>query len=282
MDINVYKIIYEKMPEMSKSHKKIAQYILKKPNEVPFLNVSKLAKLVNVSDATVVRFAVFLGFSGYPEFQEHIQSSVQQQLTTAERLQMSNEVYGEGDQDIPHVLSGDIENIQQTMKNLNVEDFRRAIQYLLQAKRVYIVVNRSAAALGLFMHYYLEKILDHVVMLDSIEKDSDLLYDLREEDLVIGISFTRYTRSTVDIFSYAKEKGTMTLALTDGLLSPLIQYADVTLTAESQMPAFIDSFVAPLSLINALVIYTAKERKNEFDEKLGRLETVWDQFDVFY
>ncbi|KHE73008.1 MurR/RpiR family transcriptional regulator [Halobacillus sp. BBL2006] len=282
MDINVYKIIYEKMPEMSKSYKKISQYILKKPNEVSFLNVGQLAKVVNVSDATVVRFAVFLGFSGYPEFQEHIQASVQQKLTTTERLQMSDEVYGQEDQDIPNVLSGDIENIQMTMKNLNIKDFRKATGYLLKARNVYIVANRSAAALGLFMHYYLEKMVDQVKMLDSIEKDADLLYDLREEDLVIGISYSRYTKSTVDIFSYAKEKGAMTIALTDGMLSPLIQYADVTLTAESQMPAFIDSFVAPLSLINALIIYTAKEKKDGFNEKLNKLDDVWDRFDVFY
>jgi DNA-binding MurR/RpiR family transcriptional regulator len=282
MDINVYKIITEKMPSMSKSHLKIAQYILKNPNQVSFLNIGELAKQVKVSDATIVRFATFLGFSGYPDFQRQIQSSVQQQLTTTERLKISKEVYGEENQGISHILNGDIENIQLTMRNLDVKQFRQGINQLIKARKVYIVANRSAAALGVFMQYYLNMIVDQVAMLESIDKNADCLYDLQHHDLVIGISFSRYTKSTVEILAYAKEKGAMTMALTDTLLSPLIQYADVSLTAESQMPAIIDSFVAPLSIINALLIYTAKEKQDGFDKRLDTLEEVWEKFDVFY
>jgi DNA-binding MurR/RpiR family transcriptional regulator len=282
MDINVYKIITEKMPSMSKSHLKIAQYILKNPNQVSFLNIGELAKQVKVSDATIVRFATFLGFSGYPDFQRQIQSSVQQQLTTTERLKISKEVYGEENQGISHILNGDIENIQLTMRNLDVKQFREGINQLIKARKVFIVANRSAAALGVFMQYYLNMIVDHVEMLESIDKNADRLYDLQPHDLVIGISFSRYTRSTVEILAYAKDKEAMTMALTDTLLSPLIQYAEVSLTAESGMPAIIDSFVAPLSIINALLIYTAKEKQDGFDKRLDTLEEVWAKFDVFY
>jgi DNA-binding MurR/RpiR family transcriptional regulator len=282
MDINVYKIITEKMPFMSKSHLKIAQYILKNPNQVSFLNIGELAKQVKVSDATIVRFATFLGFSGYPDFQRQIQSSVQQQLTTTERLKISKEVYGEENQGISHILNGDIENIQLTMRNLDVKQFREGINQLIKARKVFIVANRSAAALGVFMQYYLNMIVDHVEMLESIDKNADRLYDLQPHDLVIGISFSRYTKSTVEILAYAKEKEAMTMALTDTLLSPLIQYAEVSLTAESRMPAIIDSFVAPLSIINALLIYTAKEKQDGFDKRLDTLEEVWAKFDVFY
>ncbi|WP_261129779.1 MurR/RpiR family transcriptional regulator [Bacillus sp. Marseille-Q3570] len=282
MDINVYKVISEKMPSMSKSQLKIAQYILKNPNQIPFLNVGKLAKVADVSDATVVRFATFLGFSGYPEFQQHIQSSVQQQLTTTERLKMSQEVYGEKDEEITDILKGDLDNIQMTMKNLNLKSFRQAVEYLLKARKVYIVANRSAEALGTFMHYYLNMILDNVEILHSIEKDSDRLYELDENDLVVGISYSRYTKSTVEFFSYAKQKGAMTFALTDNLLSPLIPHADVSLTGSSQMPSFIDSFVAPMSVINALIIYTAKAKQQGFEERFDALEKVWERFDVFY
>jgi DNA-binding MurR/RpiR family transcriptional regulator len=282
MDINVYKIITEKMPSMSKSHLKIAQYILKNPNQVSFLNIGELAKQVKVSDATIVRFATFLGFSGYPDFQRQIQSSVQQQLTTTERLKISKEVYGEENQGISHILNGDIENIQLTMRNLDVKQFREGINQLIKARKVFIVANRSAAALGVFMQYYLNMIVDHVEMLESIDKNADRLYDLQPHDLVIGISFSRYTRSTVEILAYAKDKEAMTMALTDTLLSPLIQYAEVSLTAESRMPAIIDSFVAPLSIINALLIYTAKEKQDGFDKRLDTLEEVWAKFDVFY
>ncbi|MFS1511634.1 MurR/RpiR family transcriptional regulator [Chengkuizengella sp. SCS-71B] len=282
MDINVYKVISEKMSSMSKSQLKIAQYILKNPNHVPFHNVGELAKLVDVSDATIVRFATFLGFSGYPEFQRHIQTSVQQQLSTAERLKMSNEVYGENDQGISQIFNEDIGNIQFTMENLDTKSFQQAVEYLLKAKKVYIVANRSAAALGIFLHYYLNMMLDHVEILETVNENADRLYDLQKDDLVIGISYSRYTKNTVDILSYANEKGALTIALTDNLLSPLIQHADVSLTATSQIPTFIDSFVAPLSLINALIIYTGKQKKDGFDQKLNGLEDVWDRFNVFY
>ncbi|NBI30266.1 MurR/RpiR family transcriptional regulator [Chengkuizengella marina] len=282
MDINVYKVISEKMSSMSRSQLKIAQYILKNPNHVPFHNVGELAKLVEVSDATIVRFATFLGFSGYPEFQRHIQTSVQQQLSTAERLKLSNQVYGENDQGISQIFKEDMGNIQLTMENLDTNSFHQAVEYLLKAKKVYIVANRSAVALGLFMHYYLKMMLDHVEIIESVKENTDLLYDLQSDDLVIGISYTRYTKNTVDIFSYAKEKGAITIALTDNLMSPLIQHADVSLTATSQMPTFIDSFVAPLSLINALIIFTGKEKKDDFDHKLNALEDVWNKFNVFY
>ncbi|MEL3972541.1 MurR/RpiR family transcriptional regulator [Rossellomorea oryzaecorticis] len=282
MNINVYKIITEKMPAMSKAQEKIARYILENPNQIPFLTVGKLSKIVKVSDATIVRFATFLGFSGYPEFQRHIQSSVQQQLTATERLKLSKEVYGQEDKGISQIIGGDIENIQMTLKNLDVENFREMVGYLLKAKRVYIVANRSAGALGVFLHYYLNMILNHVEMLDSIEKNADRLYDLSEDDLVLGISFSRYTKSTVDVLRFAKEKKAKTAALTDNLLSPLIQHADVSLTAESKMPAFIDSFTAPLSVINALIVYAAKQKQDGFEKRLGELEEVWERFDVFY
>ncbi len=282
MDMNVYKIISEKMATMSRSQLKIAQYILKNPNQIPFLNVGKLAKKTDVSDATVVRFVTYLGFSGYPEFQQHLQSSLQQQLTTTERLKMSKEIYGEKDEEIADILKGDLDNIETTMKNLDITSFRQAVECLLKARKAYIIANRSAVAIGTFLHYYLGMILDHVEMLDSIEKDADRLYELQKDDLVIGISYSRYTKSTVEVFSYAKEKGAMTVALTDNLLSPLIPHADVSLTAASQMPSFIDSFVAPMSVINALIIYTAKEKKEGFEGRLDALEEVWDRFDVFF
>jgi DNA-binding MurR/RpiR family transcriptional regulator len=282
MDVNVYKVISEKMPSMSKAQLKIAQYILKNPNKIPFLNVSKLASQVEVSDATVFRFASFLGFSGYPEFQQHIQSSVQQQLTAAERVKMSEEVYEQNDRGISQIFMDDLKNIEWTMNNLDVQSFHHAVELLLKAKKVYIVANRSSAALGIFLHYYLTMILEHAEMIESSERNADHLFEINSDDVVIGISYARYTKSTVDIFSFAKEKGCSTIALTDNLLSPLIPHADVSLTAASQMPAILDSFVGPLSLINALVIYTAKGKKDGFNRRLESLEEVWERFNVFY
>ena len=279
---NIYKYIAEQMPNMSKSNLKVAKYILENPNTVPFLTGDKLAKITGVSHATVVRFATFLGCSGYPELQQYMQSSAQQQLTTTERLKISKEVYNDQDQSVYDIFLDDISNIKSTLERLDTEVFKRAVESLIKAKRVYIVANRSATALGVFLQYYLQFLLEQVELIHSIENVSERIYDLNKDDVVIGISFARYTKSTIKVLSYAKEKEATTVAITDNLLSPLIPHADIPLTASSQMPAFIDSFVAPLSLINALIISAGKEKEENFQDKLESLEGIWDKFDIFY
>ncbi|MBU3569994.1 MurR/RpiR family transcriptional regulator [Priestia aryabhattai] len=279
---NVYKHIAEQMPTMSKSNLRIAKYILENPNTVPFLTGDKLAKITEVSPATVVRFSTFLGYSGYPELQQYMQNSAQQQLTTTERLKISKEVYDDQDQSVYDIFLDDISNIRSTLDRLDIKVFKSAVESLTKAKRVYIVANRSATALGVFLQYYLQFLLEQVELIHSIENVSERIFDLNEDDVVIGISFARYTKSTLKVLSYAKEKEATTVAITDNLLSPLIPYADIPLTASSQMPTFIDSFVAPLSLINALIISVGKEKEEDFQDKLESLEEIWDKFNIFY
>ncbi|MGG2089010.1 MurR/RpiR family transcriptional regulator [Priestia aryabhattai] len=279
---NVYKHIAEQMPTMSKSNLRIAKYILENPNTVPFLTGDKLAKITEVSPATVVRFSTFLGYSGYPELQQYMQNSAQQQLTTTERLKISKEVYDDQDQSVYDIFLDDISNIRSTLDRLDIKVFKSAVESLTKAKRVYIVANRSATALGVFLQYYLQFLLEQVELIHSIENVSERIFDLNEDDVVIGISFARYTKSTLKVLSYAKEKEATTVAITDNLLSPLIPYADIPLTASSQMPTFIDSFVAPLSLINALIISVGKEKEEDFQDKLESLEEMWDKFNIFY
>ncbi|GIN21564.1 MurR/RpiR family transcriptional regulator [Siminovitchia fordii] len=279
---NIYNLIAEKIPEMSKSHKKIASFILNNTNVVPFLNVATLAKKAGVSEATVVRFASFLGYSGYPELQSRMQNSIQKQLTTTERLKMTTDVYDDRDQWIYDIFYGDVENIKSTIEKLDIEKFHQAVGLLQNADRIYIAANRSAASLGIFLQYYLNIILGHAEMVRSIENLSEQLYNLNEKDVVIGISFPRYTNSTIQTITFAKERGSKTICITDSLLSPLIPYADVALTATSQMPTFIDSFTAPLSLINALVVCIGKGRMKEAESRLEKIEAAWDRFGVFH
>ncbi|AZV43325.1 hypothetical protein BAOM_2716 [Peribacillus asahii] len=278
---NVYQNIAGQIGEMSKSHVKVATYILENQTTVPFLTVGKLAKMAGVSDATVVRFATSLGYSGYPEMQQYMQSSVQQQLTTTDRLKMSQKVYNRGNSGVYEVFQDDIANIKSTMEKLDEAEFYKAVECLLQARRVYVIANRSAISLGVFLQYYLQIVLNNVEMLQSLEASSEKLYNLSEEDVVIGISFSRYTKSTVQMFSFAKEKNAKTIAITDNLLSPLIPHADIPLTVSSQMPSFIDSFVAPLSLINALIMFVGKEKQEDIQDRLEVLEDIWSHFDVF-
>lgn len=280
----VYRYIAEKIPSMSKSQEKIAKFILKNPNTVPFLTVGKLAKMVGVSEATVVRFATFLGYSGFPEFQQDLQDSLQKQMTTTERLQMSDHIYNDNHAEkmIYEIFQDDITNINTTLEQLDFQSFEKAVQALLDARKIYIVANRSAMSLGIFLEYYLRIMLDNVEFITSYELISEKFNSLNKTDVVVGISFPRYTKSTVNSFSFAKERGATTIAITDNLLSPLIPNADIPLTASSRMPSFIDSFVAPLSLLNALISKIGRSKKVDISKKLDDLENMWEHFDIFY
>ncbi|TMN21663.1 MurR/RpiR family transcriptional regulator [Lentibacillus cibarius] len=278
---DVYQHISEKMTSMSKSHKRIATYILENMNTVPFFTVAKLAKKVGVSEATVVRFASFLGYAGYPELQQYMQNAVKQQLTTTERLKMSSQVYEGREQGIYEIFKDDMENLQSTMEKLDVDAFYSAVNRIKKAANIYISANRSATSLGVFLHYYLRIIQGNTELVESLDNISEQLYELNDKDVVIGISFSRYSVSTINTISFAKEQGATTVVITDNLLSPLIQYADITLTASSQMPTFIDSFTAPLSLINALIVHVGKERMHEVEARLEKMENIWEQLDIF-
>ncbi|WP_339225762.1 MurR/RpiR family transcriptional regulator [Bacillus sp. PS196] len=279
---NVYQLIAEKMPAMSKSQEKLAAYIINNPNTVPFYTVATLAKLTGVSEASVVRFAVFLGFSGYRELQNQMQNSVQMQLTTRDRLKMSSQVYDDSNQDIYDIFKDDIANIKSTMENLDSKAFLDAANLLINGKEVYISANRSATSLGLFLQYYLDIIIGNAQLLGPVENKPEQLYRLNEKDVVVGISFSRYSTSTVNMIAFAKERGATTIVITDNFLSPLVPHADVVLTASSQLPTFFDSFVAPLSLINTLIAFVGKKRMNDSEDRLEKLEEIWERFGTFY
>lgn len=279
---NVFQHIAENMNQLSKSHKKIADYLLKNANVVPFFNVATLADKAGVSEATVVRFATTLGFTGYPALQHQMQNSIKEQLTTMERLKMSSQVYNDKEKAIYEIFNDDMNNIKATMESLDIESFHRAAQMMLAAKKIYISANRSTASLGIFLHYYLSIILENTEMLGSYEVLPEQLYELGEGDVVIGISFARYSSSTINTIAFAKDRGASTVSITDNLLSPLVPHSDVTLTAASDMPSFIDSFTAPLSIINALIVYLGKEREKEVEQRLSKMEEIWSKFGSFH
>lgn len=279
---NVFKKIIIKRKNMSKSQVKIANYILENPHSVPFLTGNKLAELTGVSEATVVRFASFLGFTGYNDLQQKLIESVERQLNTVERLKMSRTVYDEREKTIYDVFQDDISNIKETMANLNLEDFQKAADYIMNAERIYIVANRSAVSLGTFLQYYLDILFGKSELIHTTESALDQIYNVNEKDVVIGISFARYTKSTIDIASYAYEKNATIIALTDYLTSPITAYANISLFAASKMPSFIDSFTAPLSLINALIAYIGNQEHIQVDDRLENLEKLWNKYEVFH
>lgn len=277
----VYQKMAEKIPNMSKSQEKIAKYILSHPNSTPFLTVEKLAKLSGVSIATVTRFVIFLGYKGYPEFLKDTQESMQEQVSKTERIKVDSEKNSKEEKEIYNIFEEDLNNIKLTMEELNLYELKKAVDLLLGAKRIYIVSRRSSTVLGTFLKYYLDLMFNNVNLIENIEQIPKQISGNCDEDAVIGISFDKYARSTVEIYTHLKKKGATTIAITDNMLSPLVPYSDVTLTAISKGSTLIESFSAPLSLINALIICIEKEKKDCFNSNVELLDEAWKKFELF-
>lgn len=273
----VYKKIAEKMPNMSKAQEKIAKYILSHPNSIPFLTVEKLANLSGVSIATVTRFVIFLGYKGYPDFLKDTQESMQQQVNKVERRKQN---VCDKEKDIYGIFEDDLINIKSTMEDLNLYELDKAVNLLINAKRIYIVARGSSSALAIFLKYYLDLMFNNISLIENIEQIPKQASQFTGEDVVIGISFERYARSTVEIYTHLKKRGANTIAITDNMLSPLIPYSDATLTATSKGTSLIKSFVAPLSLINSLIISLEEEKKDLFKNNVQLLEEAWKKFDL--
>lgn len=278
----IYRTISAARDRMSKSQHKIADFILENPHSIPFLTGAKLAEMTGVSEATVVRFATFLGFEGYNDLQRQLATSVEKQLNTVERLTMSRSVYSETERAIYDNFNEDIKNIQTTMQHLNIDDFERAATYILEAERIFIIANRSALSLGTFLQYYFNIIFGKSELVHTTEAAFDHIHHVNEKDVVIGISYARYTKSTLDVISYAAEKNAKIIALTDHFSSPITAYANISLFASSNMHSFLDSFVAPLSVINTLIAYIGNKKQVNMEDKLQNFEKLWDRYDVFY
>ncbi|OEH92476.1 MurR/RpiR family transcriptional regulator [Bacillus solimangrovi] len=279
---DVYERILSKRDEMSKSHKKIASFLIKNSDSAPFLTASKLAKQVEVGEATIIRFAVFLGYKGYPDLQRHLQEDLKTKWTSAERFEQTTNVNENEKHVWKEVLSDDLSNIKETLRGIDEYVFTEAIQALVQAERIYIIAYRSAQSLGIFLEFYLDLVLQNTKLIQQSDGVSEHLLDITERDLVIGIGFSRYTKRTVDVLKYAHEKGAQTIVITDHSMSPLAPFGNYQLYTATSINSFIDSFTAPLSIINALITGVTRSKQQKVKERLIELELLWDKFDVFH
>ena len=268
---------------LTRSQRSLLEYILAHEEESVFLNVGDLAKKGGVSEATVVRLAKALDFKGFPQFQKQLRDLFRDKLTTTSRLQRTaNRISQEGDVLIK-VMQTDVENISATLKQVPLPDFNLLVNSLASAERIVLVGLRSVHSLAIFMGVALEFLQKNVWVLQPGVGDLwDRLLGLRKGDLVLAISFPRYTRQTVEILRFAKERGIETAAITDSLLSPLVQYADHILTARCRMDSFIESFTAPLSLINAIVTSLGIRDRQKTMQSLETLEEVWRTRQVYF
>ncbi len=282
MQQDILSRIQEGMSGYSKGQKFIANFILQSYDKAAFMTASKLGKTVNVSESTVVRFAAELGYSGYPSMQKALQERVRSKLTTVQRIEVSRARMG--DQDVlTTVMQSDIEKIRLTLEEIDREGFNQAVEDITAARRVYILGVRSSAILSNFLSYYFTFLFDNIVHVDttSMSEVFEQVMRIGPGDVLIGLSFPRYSRRTVQAMQYAKEQGARVIALTDSQASPLAAIADVALFAKSEMASFVDSLVAPLSLVNALIVAVSRKNEGELPGTFSRLESIWEENGVY-
>lgn len=277
----VSEVIAEKYEIMSKTQKKIANYVLKNITDTSYLNIKELAEKVGAGEATIIRFCTFLGYKGYPEFKNDLRNQAREQSGIKERLRKSYDTFDGKEAGIARIFHDDINRIEATLDNLNMNDFFSVCQELILARKIYIVASRSASALGQFFQYYLNMALENVVLITDMDCAADVLCRVNEEDVVIGITFSRYSTTTINLFHYASEKNAKTVAITDTAVSPIIKYAGYVLLAETAMPSYLDSFVAPLTLINAILTEIGRNKNIELEHRITELDRFYDKFSVF-
>ena len=278
---DLMRMIQTKFPRLSKGQKLIAEYILKHYDKAAFMTAAKLGTSVGVSESTVVRFANQLGYSGYPELQKALQELIKNKLTTVQRIELSNDFISHNNA-LKGVLKSDIENIRVTLEKINHSAFDEAVNNIFKAKNIYIIGLRSSTALADFLGFYLNLILDNVKIVSYGMSDIfEQMLNLSDEDCVIGIGFPRYAMRTIEALTFAKSRKAAVIAITDSVLSPLATRADYTLVAESNMASFVDSLVAPLSVINALIIAVGLREKEKISKTFNDLENVWQEYQVY-
>ena len=270
------------IPELSKGQRLIARFIIDNYDKAAYMTASALGAEVGVSESTVVRFANEMGFDGYPGLQSKIRETVRVRLTTVQRMQAVN-FRMEENEILDHVLLTDAEKIKATLDTVDRESFAKAVDLILSAKNIYILGMRSSAALAEFMNYYFGLLFDNVRLIRPAGGSEifEHLMKVHEEDVFLAISFPRYTTGIVNATEYASKTGANVIAITDSLSSPIVEHASVALIAKSEMASFVDSLVAPMSLINALIATIGKKRNAEITETLERLENVWKEYNVY-
>ena len=275
-------ILQEKEPTFSKGQKRIARYITDSYDKAAFMTANRLGKTVGVSESTVVRFAVDLGFDGYPSMQKAMREMVLNRLTSVQRIEVANNRLG--DQDVVSmVLHSDMEKLRQTSETISREEFSATVNAILKAKRVYILGVRSVAPLANFLGHYLNYMFNnvHVISGFSAGEMFEKIVGVNSEDVIIAFSFPRYSASTTKGARYCRSAGATVIGITDSKESPLGQCCDHVLVAKSDMVSLVDSLVAPLSLVNALIVAIAAKREKELSQTFANLERIWDEYDVY-
>ncbi len=279
---NLLSIINEQKAGFSKGQRLIAGFITEHYDKAAFMTAAKLGSTVGVSESTVVRFATELGYDGYPKMQKAMQEMIRDKLTSVQRIEVTQSHISGGNV-LQNVLNKDIEKIRRTIEETSKEDFEKAVDAISHAKTIYIFAVRSAAALASFLGYYYSLIFENVKVINNYGETEiyEKLFRISSDDVIIGISFPRYSNAAIQAMTFAKRRGTKVIALTDSMSSPLVAVSDYVLIAKSDMATVVDSLVAPLSMINALIVATVLKMEDEVKHTFGMLEGIWQEYDVY-
>ena len=282
MQRNVLHMIENSMSGFSKGQRRIASYILENYDKAAFMTASKLGSLVGVSESTVVRFAAELGFPGYPAMQKALQEMIRSRLTSVQRIKASSGRFS-GPDLIASVLQADMEKIRQAVEEVSRSDFALAVDELMSARHIYILGLRSSSFLAGYLNFYFHLIFDYVTLVSSGGTGDVLerIFRIGPEDVLVGICFPRYSNATVKGVRFAVDRGARIIAVTDGPSSPLYDMASAALTVRSDMISFVDSLVAPFSLLNALIVAAGQRKNADISQIFGSLEKIWGEYGVF-
>ena len=274
--------IQSELPGFSKGQKQIARFILEHYDKAAFMTASRLGVTVGVSESKVVRFATELGYDGYPHLQRALQEMIRNKLTSGQRMEVAGDRMG-GRDVLQTVLHADTDMIRVTLDEIDRDAFQGAVDALMGAKRIYILGVRSSSALASFLGFYFNLLFENVTLVhtNSVSEIFEQVLRVGPGDVLFGISFPRYSKRTLSAMKYARDRGARVIALTDSQLSPLARVADHVLLARSDMASFVDSLVAPLSVINALIVAVGMSRRDEIEQTFNKLERIWEEYDVY-
>lgn len=279
--INVLEAIAERLDRCSKGQKKIGEYLLANYASAAYMTAAKISETVGVSESTIVRYATELGFEGYPELQAALRYAARSKLTSVERMELLKERIG-GDT-LSKSFNSDIESIRKTLALTDKSAFDGFVTEIMNAGRIYIVGARSSASLAMFLNFYLSILFDNVQIVHTVigSEAYDQMFKVKKGDVVIGITFPRYSKLTVEVLAFSKRAGATVLGITDSVHSPIAKNADITLFADNESDTFVDSLAAPLTLINALLLEIGRRDPERTETRFAILERIWAENDVY-
>ena len=280
--IDILTYLKDNLNTFSKRQKLIASYILENYDKAAYMTAAVLSETIGVSESTIVRFAAEIGFSGYPQMQKRLRQLTVTQSNSLKRMEIASR-HLDDNNILSSVLKSDVRMIEHTLEDIDKTQFDSAVNAILNAKNIYITGVRSAASLATFTDFYLRLMFDNTKLISSADPADmfEQTMHIDENDVIIGMSFPRYSKNIIKLLEYASKRGATVIGITDSLTSPIVRVSNYSLTARSDMNSFVDSLVAPFSVVNALIAALGMKQNEKIKNTFENLENIWDEYEVY-